>query len=103
MTERYDLILEAAHFSPNGQLEFARLYERRGPSYSDRVIFTREMLIEALKKNKKAAIGTRVKREASTFEIQSPVYLSSLSSPEVLVTTDGSSESTDSLPGLPYI
>ncbi len=103
MTDRYDFILEAGHFDQSGQLEFARLYERRDSSYSDRVIYTRQMLLEALKKNKKVAIGSRVKRLASTFNISAPVILSSSTESHALVTPDHSSAQTDKLTGLPVI
>jgi hypothetical protein len=103
MTDRYDFILEAAHLNQTGQIEFFRVYERRDSSYSDRVIFSRPMLVEALQKNKKAAIGRRIRGQASTFEIIAPVYLSDASGTCLTTSLEQSSPQGDTLPGLPYI
>lgn len=103
MTDRYDFILEAGHFNQDGQLEFARLYERRDSSYSDRIIFSRPMLIEAIQKKKKAAIGRRIRGLASTFEIISPVLLSNSPATCLITSIDQSSAQNDTLPGLPFI
>ena len=45
----YDGVLEAAHFKPDGQLDWVRVYVRRGPIFSDRILLSRQAFIEQLK------------------------------------------------------
>ena len=67
--EKIDYLIEAVRYSPDGAIDQVRLYERRGPSYSDRVITGRPQLIEYLTKKKKVATGRRIPQMASTFEV----------------------------------
>ena len=64
---KVDLIIEAAHFKPNGYIENVRAYVRRGPTYSDCVLLSRAELINNIRMGKRVATGQRVPRMASTF------------------------------------
>ena len=75
MTEKNDYVIEAVHYLPRGQVDYVRLYERRGPSFSDRVIFNRSKLISVLQRKKKVVIGQRQSGLASTFVTTSEVFL----------------------------
>jgi hypothetical protein len=72
---QFDLVVEAVHLNPVGQVDFVRLYERRGPAYSDHMIYTRKQLVAALRAKKKAATGFRVKGQASSFQLKDEIHL----------------------------
>ena len=60
-------MIEAVRYSPEGMLQVARIYERRGPTWSDRVLITREEMIRRMKARQKFVTGQRIERLASTF------------------------------------
>lgn len=99
--KQFDGVIEAARFSRNGQIDFVRAYERRGFTFSDRVLLDRKTLLERLKAHKRFVTGKRRELLASTFD----------SGPEVnLVTRDGRDfvstrvdASEDMLEGVPLI
>ncbi len=70
---KIDYLIEAVHYLPDGNIDFVRLYARRGSSYSDRVLFTRDRLLEALKSRKAVFTGKRLPGLATTFEVFSQV------------------------------
>lgn len=98
--KKFDGVIEAVRYLPGGQVELVRVYERRGPAFSDRVLLSRQELIERLKSKKLFFTGRRVAYLAGTFELQSPVRLANASGGEVLVTGDKTSEHDD-LQGVP--
>jgi len=80
----FDGMIEAVRYSPDGTLQVARIYERRGPTWSDRVLITREEMIRRMKAGQKFVTGQRIERLASTFEVKSTVRLTSLDGVEAL-------------------
>lgn len=40
MPARFDGVIEAVRYSPDGKIEVARAYERRGAAFSDHVLIT---------------------------------------------------------------
>ncbi len=100
MSQRFDGVIEGVRYSPNGMVEVVRLYERRGSTYSDRVLWTRAELVEHLKAGKKVAIGTPKHLLASTFELKGQVRLVRSRSGEMLVTHPEAGE-RDLLDGAP--
>ena len=82
---KFDYLVEAIHYSPTGELEKIRLYERRGPSYSDRIIINRDELIQYLIAGKKVAAGNRVSFLASTFTQTGVIQISGPKEAPVLV------------------
>lgn len=99
---RYDVVIEAAHFSPDGNLQTARIYERRGPTWSDRLLIGRDDLIRRIRKGEKVVIGARKPYLASTFEVIAPVHLAGSPGQEIL-TSQGENGSQDNLPQMPRI
>lgn len=69
MAKKFDGVIEAVHYK-NGHIEAVRVFERRGATFSDRVLWTREELLDRLKKGRKFVIGKRKALLASTFEVQ---------------------------------
>jgi len=66
--QKLDGIVEAVHYAPDGQVQWVRAYEKRGPIFSDRVLIERQALIEKLKAGKNYAAGKRKPYLGGTFE-----------------------------------
>jgi hypothetical protein len=85
---KYDGILEGVHLQPDGELDWARVYLRRGPIFSDRIILTRPQLIGALKAGKTFYVGTRILQMGATFDTGKQLRLTSQDGREVLAVGD---------------
>lgn len=88
MAKKLDGVIEAVRYK-NGQIVMVRAYERRGSSYSDRVLIERKDLLERLKKGKKFVTGSRRELLASTFESGKPLQVVSRGGREFIATRDG--------------
>jgi hypothetical protein len=100
--QKIDGVIEGVRYKPNGEVEWVRAYERRGPTYSDHILLQREALIEKLKAGKKYMVGSRKTLLASTFEVGSPVRLIKAGDREILVSGDLQANQ-DRLVGAPVI
>ena len=69
MAKKFDGVIEAVRYK-NGQIAVVRAFERRGASFSDRVLLDRKEFLDKLKKGKKFVVGKRKELLASTFEVQ---------------------------------
>ena len=67
MANKFDGIIEAVRYK-NGQIAVVRGYERRGASFSDRILIDRKELLERLKDGQKFLTGVRKEFFAGTFE-----------------------------------
>jgi hypothetical protein len=99
---RIDLVVEAVHLTPAGQVDFVRLYERRGPAYSDRLIYNRGQLLAALRARKKVVTGVRVKGQASSFHLKDEIHLQE-SNGQTFLSTDPTATSGDLLVNVPFL
>lgn len=68
MAKKPDGVIVAVHYAPDGRIETARIFERRGQTYSDRLHITRNLLVEKLKDKKLYVVGKRMSYLGSTFE-----------------------------------
>ncbi len=100
--KKYDGVIEAVHYTPDGQVDWVRAYLRRGPTWSDRVIIKRQDLIHEIKAGRKMMIGKRVEYMAGTFDVTVPVAVSGPSGQEILVTSSAST-GQDQLEGAPVL
>lgn len=66
--KKFDILIEAVRYE-NGQIAWVRAYERRGATFSDRVLIERSDLAERLKQGKKVMTGQRKELLASTFQV----------------------------------
>lgn len=96
--KKSDFVIEAVRYK-NGKIDVVRGYERRGPTYTDRILLDRKALLERLKEGKLVMTGRRREFLASTFEIGQPVKLVELDGKQV-VTTLAQAEH-DELEGVP--
>jgi hypothetical protein len=99
---KYDGVIDAVHYQPDGQVDWVRAYLRRGPTYSDHVLVRRRGLVDYLKSGKKFVVGDRVPQMAGTFHVTTPIRLILRAGREVLVTGDSQAEH-DLLDGAPVI
>jgi len=86
-SKELDGVIEAVRYNPEGMIEIVRLYERRGPIFSDRIIVSRNELIKRIKAGNQIAIGERKLLLAGTFNVIAPVHLVKDGEKEILVTT----------------
>ena len=99
---KFDGIVEAVHYDPDGKVKWVRAYLRRGQTFSDIVLLDRQTLAEQLKSGKRIMAGRRVPLRASTFEVSKPLRLVQQDRQEVLVTGD-TATNKDCLEGVPVI
>jgi hypothetical protein len=73
--KKYDGVIEAVRYNLDGRIGTVRVYERHGPVFTDRVLLTREALVERLKAGKIFVAGQRKAYLASTFDVFARVRL----------------------------
>jgi hypothetical protein len=100
MAKKFDGVIEAVRYNPDGQIALVRGYELRGVTYSDRVLLDRDTLIERLKKGEKFITGQRKEYWASTFDFGKTVKMQSKDGKEFITTRDDGSQ-RDELEGTP--
>jgi hypothetical protein len=99
--KKYDGVIEAVHYTRGGQIDFVRAYERRGFTFSDRVLLDRKTLMERLKTRKRFMTGQRKLLLGSTFESGKDVNLVMHAGREFVSTRADATE--DTLDGVPLI
>ena len=99
--KKFDGVIEAVRYSRNGQIDFVRAYERRGGTFSDRVLLDRKTLLERLKSKKRFVTGTRTQLLASTFENMRDIQLVQRDGREFVSTR--ADASGDELEGVPVM
>ena len=99
---KFDGIVEAVHYNPDGKVKWVRAYLRRGQTFSDIVLLDRQTLVEQLKSGKRIMAGRRIPLQASTFEVTKPLRLIQQDKQDVLVTGDMTANK-DCLEGVPVI
>ena len=99
---KYDGVVEAAHFKPDGQLDWVRVYERRGAVFSDRIVLSRDVFARQLKAGKRYMVGERIQNLGGQFNVTQPVRLFNPDGKQVIVVGDIRS-TKDELNGVPII
>jgi hypothetical protein len=99
---KYDGVVEAVHYTQDGKVGWVRVYERRGPTFSDRIVLDRTTFVERLKAGRKYVAGKRIPLKASTFETSVPIRLLQDGGESILVTGDQKS-TRDNLEGVGII
>jgi len=100
--KKYDGVIEAVHYQPDGQVDWVRGYLRRGAAWSDRIILKRDDLIKEIKSGKRMMIGQRVRYMAGTFDVSKPIQVTGPDGKEVL-DTSSSDRDHDNLEGVPVL
>lgn len=99
MAKKIDGVIEAVRYK-NGQIQFVRAYERRGFTFSDRVMLDRKTLIERLQKGKIFTTGTRQDLMASTFKTNKSVMVVNDNGHDFIVTNSNAKH--DELESVPF-
>jgi hypothetical protein len=99
---KYDGVIEAIHFHANGQMDWVRVFLRRGPTFSDSILLDRSGLVALLKAGKRFWVGQRLARLASSFNLAEPLRLITYRNEEFLVVGNRQVEH-DFLDGIPVI
>lgn len=100
--QKFDGVVEAVRYDPNGQIEWVRAYEWRGAAFSDRVLIDRADFIAQLKAGRRFLVGKRVPYLGGTFETALQIKLTAKNGSEVIVAGDASVDH-DHLEGVPIL
>jgi hypothetical protein len=98
--KKFDGLVEVVRYLPSGLIDRVRVYERRGPTYTDLMLLNRAEFLDRLKDGKKFVTGRRVPMLSSTFEVDGPVKLVKTSGGE-FITAGDAGDSRDDLKGTP--
>ena len=100
--QKFDGVVQAVHYQVDGQVDWVRIYLRRGPTFSDRMMLDRQALITQLKIGKRYFIGRRIQGMASSFELSEPVQVIEKNGHEFIITGNRDAD-RDRLEGVPVI
>ncbi len=100
--QKADIVIETVRYKPNGEMDWVRVYERRGPTFSDLIILSREELVKCLRDGQKVFAGKRIPFMASTFELSRPVILKQ-NSGSLVILTENTQANHDKLEDVPLI
>ncbi len=98
MAKKIDGVIEAVRYK-NGQITMARIYEKRGATFSDRIMVERKVLLERIQKGLQYVTGAREELLASTFTTGKSVLLVKNNDREFLSTRNDATN--DELEGVP--
>ena len=92
--QKFDFLIEAVHYNDDGKIAYVRGYERRGPTYSDCILLTRQQLQDLFAIKKVVVTGKRLPYLGSSFQVSDQVKLSGS------VISNQANASQDSLSGV---
>jgi hypothetical protein len=94
--KKWDGVIEAVRYTPEGRLEVVRAYERHGVVWSDRIMLDRHELSERLKQGKRFVVGERKLYLGSVFSTGMAVCQT-----DGKIITEGQTAGRDLLTGVP--
>lgn len=98
---KFDAIVEAVHLDADGQLKTARIYEKRGPIFTDHFLVSRDDLIKRIKDGEVFLTGKRQAFMGSVFDTGEEVRVVSSQGNE-FVTVGKGDASKDQLQTVPH-
>ncbi len=98
----YDGVVVAVRYTPLGEIDWVRAYERTGFVFKDRMMMGRADLVERLQNGKRFKTGLRLPYQGNDFEINEDIRLVEENGATVIVAGQAPS-SQDSLGNLPII
>jgi hypothetical protein len=72
---KFNLLIEAVRYGPNGSINLVRVYERRGPAFSDLFLLPRQALLERMNNGATVVTGRRKEYLGGMFEVEKDVKL----------------------------
>ena len=103
LPRKYDGVVEAAHYTKTGKIDWVRAYERRGPTWSDRVLLDRDALLERLQNGKRFYAGQRLENLASEFELGQKLQLVDTNKGQIIITEKTRQKLIDHLEGVSVV
>jgi hypothetical protein len=97
--KKYDGVIEAVRYAPNGQIDMVRMYELRWLVYSDQILLSRAALLEKLSQGKRFVTGQRKTYVGNVFETGKSVHISGTSN--AIITTKNQAGNQDFLANVP--
>jgi len=94
-----DGVIEAVRYSPQGNIELVRAYERRGFIFSDVVLLNRQALLEKLQNGLVFVTGQRTHYRANVFDTGKTLHLAG--SGKSIITTKEQAGTQDFLANVP--
>lgn len=101
---KIDGVIEGVKYTPEGDIDYVRGYERRDMAYSDVVILERDQLIQRLKDGKRFFTGHRQQYLGSSFETKLRIELQDRGGKTIIRTGDSEpdhDQPQDFLEGVP--
>jgi hypothetical protein len=98
----YDGVVVAVHYTPKGEIDWVRAFERHGFVFSDRRMMKRDELAEQLKAGKVFKTGERLIYQGNDFDVKEDIHWIQKNGDGVIVAGKGSPDQ-DSLGQLPII
>ena len=98
----YDGVVVAVRYTPQGNIDWVRAFERHGFVFTDRMMMKRDQLVERLKSGKKFKTGERLIYQGNDFEIKEDIRWEEKNGEGVIVVGQDSPDH-DSLGQLPII
>jgi len=71
--QNIDGVIEAVRYAPDGNVALARVYERRGLSFSDVILLDRETLLRRIQGGERFFTGKRKVFWGNSFEVEKEV------------------------------
>ncbi len=96
--KKFDVVIEAVRYK-NGKIDVARVYQRRGAAFTDRILLDRKAMIELMQEGKRVVTGQRQEYMGGMFDVAKPVRLSGEDGQPVITTLERSDH--DELEGVP--
>lgn len=97
---KVDGVVETVRYDPDGKITVVRIFERRGPTWSDRVLISRDDLLKRIKKGQHIFTGSRIPLMAGTFEYGKPLRVRKVNGREIILSGFGDT-TRDMLDGVP--
>jgi hypothetical protein len=98
----YDGVVVAVRYTPQGNIDWVRAFERHGFVFTDRMMMKRDALVERLKAGKVFKTGERLIYQGNDFEVNDEIHWIEKNGDGVIVAGEASSDH-DSLGELPII
>ena len=101
--DKFDGVVEAVRYTQKGEIDWVRVYERRGPTWSDHFLLERGELLARLKNGKRFYTGKRINYMASEFELDQKVRVEKQNGNEIIISEKTIQKSIDHLDGVPEL
>ena len=98
----YDGVVVAAHYTPQGEIDWVRAFVRHGFVFSDRMDLDRETLIKFLREGKKFKTGKRITYQGNDFQVHDDIQIIENDN-DIKIVAGKASKNQDSLENIPII